>query len=169
MRYTFKELLLDQIVSGAADKQQYAKRLHMLSQLTDSLRYLTGEKITILHRLSPDDTRTVIAKDFPEKLTVALWPGAEIGYRPDYGRALLWQFEADAEGLAEAHGWILKAVKDGHYDDLSGLSFRAQAIMQAMNNAAKAMQITKLSEIAKAGLRRIKTEEQLDASQSVDQ
>ena len=70
--------------------------------------------------------------------------------------------------MVEAHTWLLNSVKEGRYNDLSGVTFRAKAILEAMLSAAEAMQILKLIETTKAGLERLKTEQQLDASTTIE-
>lgn len=141
--------------------------LFSASRCSDVHRYLDGNTITILHRLDFKHPRTVIATKFPEKLTIGLWPDAQLVNDPIYGRALLWEFEANSEGLVLAHNWILKAVRGGTYDDLSGLSYRVEAQLRAMQDAGANMVIGKLVTVTNAGLQRLRDGTQIDASQSV--
>ena len=70
--------------------------------------------------------------------------------------------------MVETHTWLLRSVKEGQYNDLSGVTFRAKAILEATLSAANAMQILKLIETAKAGLERLRAGQQLYASTTIE-
>lgn len=73
----------------------------------------------------------------------------------------------NTEGVMKVLDWLKKCVDGGVYDDLSGMSFRADHTISVMQQAAAEMGIDTLAEITAYALGRIEDGEQLDATQTV--
>jgi len=114
-------------------------------------RYLNGSTIAILHKEEANDTQTEVCDSISAILVKALWPGCKLG-EGAYGRAVLFEYPANGEAVMHVFAWLKASVEQGLYQNLDNITWRRNVLLPRMKEAARIMEIQKLTEIVEAAM-----------------
>jgi len=146
------------------DRREFARRDCLYLLLTEP-RYLTSPKLAVLHQEDSETAPVEVCQSFSESLVKSLWPGCKVGDNGPYGRAILFEYPANSEAMMHVFEWIKESVEKGTYQELDKLTWRRSAILPRMKEAARVMEIEKLTTIVDTAM----ASGVLDAAETVQQ